>query len=344
MTTKTVHRFEARTVADASRKARQVLGEDVVVVAVNLHTNKYIPGTDEPMVEVSVIQTDKIGIPSLLEYYQDTSTTDLDAQDLDSFPARYRILWDQLLRVGMRSDQAAILCREAWLGDPEFRHQPWHRILTILEENMPCNDTFDYSEPLVIGLVGERSCGRTTVARQMCEQAGRAVPGRVALVSEASPEDADERGYSTVGMLTPPRLARALKDLDDPLLTVVDLPVATAGRLAFHLIPWANALRNLQLVPVVTAADPAAGVTLIRALKEFDTMGFVMTYVNGPEQLGVVVNLAMATNGPLGIMGGAEGQDPKYETAIWRKFVRRMMNHTAHVKVPTDGERGQEDG
>lgn len=342
MTVKTLHRFEARTVADATRKARQTLGDEVVILSVNLQNGNFIPGTREPMVEIAVIQTDKIGIPSLLEYYKENSANVIDAQDLDSFPARYRILWDQLLQTGMRADQATILCREAWVGDPEFKKRPWHRILTILEHDVPCDKSIGQSGPLILGLAGERGTGRSTAARLLCQQTGAVAPGRVALVSDATPDNAEELGYRTFGMLPPNRVARALAEIEDLSLAVIDLPAVTPAKLGFHLIPWLNGVAGLKIVPTVTTGEVAAGVTLIHALKEYDALGFIMTHVDGPEALGVVINLAMATRGPLGLQGGPEGQQPTFEIAVWRTIVRRMMNHTSTVQVPADG--GQERG
>lgn len=329
------YRFSARTVADAYRKAREVMGEEIGVISVNADKSRYKDGTRIPMVEIDAIRLDKLGIPSMIEFFNRDPNAQ-STQDTDSFPARYRLLWDQLRKTGMRSDQATILCREAWVGDPELKLPPWRRVLTILAKDVPCDRSMKLAEPQILGLVGESGCGRSSVAWQMCRQATLQDSDGVVLVSEDAARLAQRSSFEVIELTTPQEVAAKLAQIGGLRLAVVDMPPVIAANLGFYLQPWSSTIASMKMVPVITAEGVTAGVTLIHALQRFGKTGWVMTHVDGPDTLGVVANLAMATHGPLGFQGKVEESNPQFSVATWRNIVHKMMDFTATMTLAED--------
>jgi len=170
-------RYRGRSVNDATRRAREDLGEDMALVEVQV-----VSGTGARRAEIVVATTNTLGTPSLVEYLKNGPTARTRRRG-STLPERYQRISEQLVTLGMRPDQAEILCREAWEGDETLDSPPWQRIQAVLEQSAPCAEPLDLAHFAVLGLVGYRGAGRSQVAADMAATAAQQVNGPVGLMS-----------------------------------------------------------------------------------------------------------------------------------------------------------------
>lgn len=315
-------RFRGRTVADASRRARRALGNDTAIVSVG-------PGSKDTNkgVEISVAKAERVGIPSLMEFLQNGPGTSDSSRAMGALPARYRTLWQQLVTMNMRQDQATILCREAWAGDPALDTPPWQRIRTVLERDAACSAALDLSSPHVLGMAGSHRTGRTTIAVELCRMAAELLPQKVALVAADGPVDDEVEGVKYITESAPEKAAKMVAQDPSLQLIVVDMPAMSPSRADLLTIPWINAFDTLSLVPVVTADRLTDGIALVNALAESECLGWIVTHIDGIDRLGAVLSLALASCGPFGFVGRFDDEEPRLELARWESIVDQMERH-----------------
>jgi len=298
-------------------------------------------GSDKPGVEIAVAQAERMGIPTLIEFLQNGPSDAGNAAGMGALPARYRKLWQELVSMNTRQDQATILCREAWMGDPSLDTPPWDRIRAVLERDTPCSLALDLSNKYVLGLAGAHRTGRTTVAVELCRMAAELLPGKVALLSTGPRPEMEIEGVKSLQEGAPERAAKLIAQDESLHLIVIDMPAMGPSRAGLLTIPWLNAFDSMSLVPVVTADELTEGIAMVNAVAEFESLGWIMTFVDGVDHMGALLSLALASNGPFGFVGKFnEEDDPQLELARWDSVVNRMENHVTAVDGPDDGSTG----
>ncbi len=330
-----IFRFHGRTLSDAARRAFAELGRDVVIV--DVRSVKDEAGVSRTELVVSAM--DKVGIPSLVDFLKPIERDDEPAirpragAD-ERWPTRYARVWETLVAIGVREDQATILVRDAWNEDEALDALPWQSVQRLLEERAPCSPPLDLSTLQVLGVVGQPFTGRSTVAGGLCRMAAEIIPERVALLTPQEPVMPGD-GVDVLGFESADDAALAVSRLPDVRLVVIDLPAPRVGEPRLGLSSWWRLFPEMMLVPVVDAmGPPSESLSLIQACSELKHTGWLMTGVDDDTQLGPVVSLALGTNGPLGIQGKEPHDIPRIELASWSGLVDRMSD--CEEEAPTE--------
>jgi len=314
------------------------MGEDTALVAVKQVRDE---ATGEPRVEVTVAPMGRLGTPTLIEYLNravlPTTTTTLNLTQ-DVWPPRYRRVLDGLVQVGVRPDQAEILCQEAMEADAGLDALPWEMVQLVMERLSPCSPPLDLSVQQVFGLVGGQGNGRTSVGLEICRMASEIIPGRVALLSDDGTIESED-GFDLVYVDRAAEAAAAVRSRETLRVVVIDLPVVRTGvpRLGFG--PWFDVFDELTLIPVISSTAPLAeSVGLFNRCAEIRASGWIMTGMDDDSELGAVLSLALATAGPLGIQGRTAGGVPRLQLARWKTIfdrLKRQIGDEVGVGLPT---------
>jgi len=319
-----VFRFKGRTMTDAVRRARLELGDDTALLDVRSVREE----SGEERVEIAVALLDRVGIPSLVEFLTRSSATPAAPTQItqEVWPPRYQKLWNTLVDVGVRPDQADILCRESIAAASELDAGPWDTVETVVERFAPCSPPLDLSVRQVFGLTGASGVGRTTVAQEICRMAGEIVPDRIVLVS-SDPMVVAEAGFEVAAMESASEAAHAVSFQRELRVIVVDLPPVKEGDPKLGLGNWLNEFPDLVLLPVVSADRPLSdAVGTINRCAEHRSTGWIMTGVDGDAMLGTAISLALATGGPLGLQGRVdEVGTPRLQLARWSNIFERLQ-------------------
>jgi hypothetical protein len=330
-----IFRFRGRTLSDAARRAFAELGRDVVIVDVRSVKDE----TGVTRTELVVSSMDKVGIPSLVDFLKPVERDDRLAPGPraaadERWPARYARVWETLVSIGVREEQATILVREAWNEDEALDALPWRSVREILEQHSPCSPPLDLSSLQVLGIIGQPFTGRSTVAGGLCRMASEIIPERVALLTPQEPVMPGD-GVEVIGFESAEEAALAVSRLPDVRLVVIDLPAPRQGEPRLGMSAWWRMFPEMMLVPVVDAmGPPSEALGLIRHCKEQKHTGWLMTGVDDDTQLGPVVSLALGTHGPLGIQGKQPHDIPRIELASWSELVDRMSE--CEEEAPTE--------
>jgi hypothetical protein len=316
--------FRGRTQADAFRRARAEMGDDTALVAVEQVIDD---ATGQPRVEVTVVPMGRLGTPTLIEYLNrtalPTATTTVHATQ-DVWPPRYRRVLDDLVEVGVRPDQAEIVCQEAMEADGGLDALPWEMVRLVMERLAPCSPPLDLSKQQVFGLAGTPGTGRTTVGLEICRMASEIVPGRVALLSDDGTVESED-GFEVVYIDGANEAAEAVSSRETLRVVVIDLPTVRAGVPRLGYGRWFDGFAGLTLIPVVDAKSTLAeSVGLVNRCAEARASGWIMTGMDDDSELGAVLSLALATLGPLGIQGCAVGGLPRLQLARWKIIFDRL--------------------
>jgi hypothetical protein len=342
---KRVYRFRGRTMTDAARRARLELGEDTALLDVRTVHEE----SGEEKTEIVVGLMDRVGIPSLIEFLTRPSTSAQSASTTASqemWPARFRRVLDVLIKAGVREDQATILCREAMEEDSGLDATPWEIMEMVLERLAPCSPPLDLSVRQVFGLAGDDMSGRTTVAQEICRMAAAIVPDRILLITE-DPQVVPEAGYD-VSYLDNAEQAQHAVSLNDELrVVVIDLPAIRERAPNLGYGTWMNRFGDLVLIPVVDGRRPLGdAVGTIRKCAEHRSSGWILTGLDDDARLGMVLGLAMASGGPLGVQGlQVLGGMPRLQLARWKTIFDRLRRQAGEEPgaqaPPQPGEEGR---
>ena len=340
-----VFRFRGRTMTDASRRARAELGEDTALLEVNTVTEE----NGDERTEIVVTVMDRIGIPSLLEFLTRTSAPSQPVSTTatqEMWPARFRRVLDVLVAAGVREDQATILCREAMEEESTLDATPWETMEMVMERLAPCSPPLDLSVRQVFGLAGYDSCGRTTVAQEICRMAAAIVPDRILLITDDS-QVVPEAGYDVSYLDDAEQALHAVSLNDELRVVVIDLPAMRERAPSLGFRTWLNRFEDMVLIPVLDARRPLSeAVSAIRKCAELRSTGWILTFLDDDAMLGVVLGLAMASGGPLGVQGMLpDGGMPRLQLARWKTIFDRLRRQAGEEPgaqaSPYPGEEGR---
>ena len=337
-----VFRFKGRSMTDAARRARQELGDATALLDVQTIREE----SGEERVEIAVAVLDRVGIPSLVEFLtRSAKPAAVPAQiTQDVWPPRFQKLWNTLVEVGVREDQADILCRESIEAASELDAGPWDTVETVVARFAPCSPPLDLSVRQVFGLTGKAGVGRTTVAQEICRMAGEIVPDRILLIS-SNPAVVSEAGFEVVALENASEAAHAVSFQRELRVVVVDLPIVKETDPRLGMGPWLSEFPDLVLLPVVSADRPLSdAVSTINRCAEHRSTGWIMTGVDSDARLGIAISLALATGGPLGLQGRTdEVGEPRLQLARWSNIFERLQRF-AEGGAPRSAKTLREEG
>ncbi len=340
-----VFRFRGRTMTDAARRARAELGEDTALLEVNSVREE----SGEERTEIVVTVMDRIGIPSLLEFLTRVTAKTTPASTTatqEVWPARFRRVLEVLTRSGLREDQATILCREAMEEESTLDATPWETMEMVMERLAPCSPPLDLSIRQVFGLAGDDLSGRTTVAQEICRMAAAIVPDRILLITDDT-QVVPEAGYDVSYLDDAEQALHAVSLNDELRVVVIDLPAVRERAPGLGFRNWMSRFEDLVLIPVVDARRPLPdAVSSIRKCAEYRSSGWILTGLDDEAMLGVVLGLAMASGGPLGIQGLLpDGGMPRLQLARWKTIFDRLRRQAGEEPgaqaPPVPGEEGR---
>jgi len=341
-----VFRFTGRTVTDAARRARRDLGEDTALL--DVRTVQEDSGEEKTEIVVAVM--DRIGIPSLVEFINrpaDGSTAASPAAGQELWPPRFQRIMDGLLRTGVTREQATMLVREAVESDSGLESMPWETLEEVITRLAPCRSPLDLSARQVFGLAGHRDSGRTTVAQEICRMAGAVVPDRILLVT-ADDAVVPEAGFDVSYIMEPAEAAHAVSFNEDLRIVLLDLPPIHDRQRNLGFSGWMEAFPDLMLIPVVTQDQSLSNaLATVRQCAELRSTGWIMSRQDHDATLGLLLNLALAGGGPLGIQGcTTDSAAPHLQLAHWKAVFERLrgqLGEEAETVHPRDGGGGGED-
>ena len=342
-----VFRFTGRSVTDAARRARADLGENTALLDVRTVQEE----SGEEKTEIVVAVMDRIGIPSLIEFINrpaDASKTESRSSTQDLWPPRFQRVMDGLLRAGVGEDQAAILVREAVESATGLDAMPWETVEEVATRLAPCSAPLDLTTRQVFGLAGRRESGRTTVAQEICRMAGAVVPDRILLVT-ADDTVVPEAGFDVSYNHGAAEAAHTVSFNDELRIVLVDLPPLRDREPGLGFASWMTAFPDLTLIPVVANDQPLSdAMSLIRRCSDLRSTGWILSWADHDTTLGLLINLALAIGGPLGLQGrAADAAAPRLQLAHWKTIFERVRQQlgeefeTAHPQ--TGGGEGEDE-